>query len=463
MNDSSATTASVESERAVLGAVLLRNESFDTAAEIISADDFYLAAHAVLWRCFARMIEAGRPVDIVTAFEELQARPGELAAVGGLPEINELAATTPSAANMRRYAQVVRDKAQRRRLQQVAVDLADSAVGPASVEAVIETTERRLAELADAGQASEVSLSDAMQEALSYIDDRVHSGSRLAGVTSGFAGIDRLTFGFEPGQLIVLAGRPSMGKTLLATNIASAAEAAGCGGVLWFSLEMPRREMALRELSARTGVPVDRMRGGQLDDEEMARLVAARTAADRRSWWIDDRSALTLAQVRARAKSVSRRQHLGLVVIDYIGLMSAGGDNRTQQLGAISRGLKALAKELRVPILALAQLNREVEKRTDRRPLMSDLRDSGEIEQDADLVLMIHRESVYSSGPEWEGLGELLVRKNRNGATGEALLHFRPEKGAFEDCRGPSPRSAALAARRDIGFSDEPRQRARAA
>lgn len=460
MRPQSGALQSVEAEQSLLGAVLLDNRAFDAAAEIVRETDFAVDAHRLIWRAIVALVERGKPADAITVFESLKAHGGADAA-GGLPYLNDLACNTPSAANIRRYAEVVHDKSRRRQMQAIGARLTEVASDISTdVAESIDAFGQELLAIEDAGAAEEVSLGDAFTQAVRYIDERMQHRGTPAGLPTGFVDLDALTAGLEPGHLIVLAGRPAMGKTLLASNIADAAENAGAG-VLWFALEMPGSEMALRQLSAEVGVSVHDLRTGRVPQDKFTALVDAQSRAGDRRWWIDDRTALTLAQVRARAKRVARKHGLGLIVVDYIGLMIGQGDNRTQQLGSISRGLKALAKDLRVPVLALAQLNRGVEGRVDKRPLLSDLRDSGEIEQDADLVLMVHRESEYSNTPEWQGFAELLVRKNRHGPTGEVLLGFQPERGRFTNFSGQNPRAlqqASTRSKRAAGFDDTARK-----
>jgi replicative DNA helicase len=266
-------------------------------------------------------------------------------------------------------------------------------------------------------------------------------GGRLAGLPTGFVGFDDMTGGLEPGQLVIVAARPSVGKTVLGCNIA-AHVAAGGSPVLFFTLEMTRREIAARILAARSGVPVSEMRAGTRERDDWDQMNTA--VASSASWklFIDDSPAVSVAYVRAKARRIQRTHGLGLLVIDYLGLMRGTGDNRAQEVGSISRGLKALAKELKVPVVALAQLNRASEGRLDRRPTLADLRDSGEIEQDADIVAMLHRESMHREAPEWEGLAQLLIRKNRNGPTGECLLALDGPRMRFTDYHGPCPVAA---------------------
>ena len=306
-------------------------------------------------------------------------------------------------------------------------------------EKFAQKAELELAQLIDHRGGEPKSLVSVFTEAVAYIDARRERGSDLAGLATGFRDLDHLTGGFEPGQLVIVAARPSIGKTALACNVAEHIATRG-GSVMLFTLEMAAQEIGLRILSCRTRIPTYTLRTGTGDHAHWKSLSAELGAADGQRLFVDDKPAITVGYARSKARRIQRQHGLDLIVIDYLGLMRGQGDNRTQEIGSLSRGLKALAKELHVPVIALAQLNRGVEGRPDKRPLLSDLRDSGEIEQDADAVVMLHREEVYSQAPEWVGLAELLVRKNRNGPTGDVQLHFRADLMIFSDHDGANVR-----------------------
>uniref|UniRef100_UPI0026047546 replicative DNA helicase n=1 Tax=uncultured Zoogloea sp. TaxID=160237 RepID=UPI0026047546 len=285
------------------------------------------------------------------------------------------------------------------------------------------------------------------------VSDRRERGGNIAGLATGFRRFDEMTGGLEPGQLVIVAARPSVGKTVAGCNIASHA-AAGGTPVLFFTLEMTRREIAARILAARSGVSVQAMRAGTSARDDWDNMSTAVGASMAWPMFIDDTPAVTVAYVRAKARRIRRAQGLGLVVIDYLGLMRGTGDNRAQEVGSISRGLKALAKELQVPVIALAQLNRASETRPNRQPTLADLRDSGEIEQDADIVAMLHREDMNRTAPEWEGLAQLFIRKNRNGPTGECLLALDGPRMRFRDHYGSVPSNTVPSGKSSRGFPE---------
>jgi len=427
---------STEAEQSVIGGLLLDARAWDHVGDTLTDADFYGDHHRRIWRHIARAFERGHAVDVVTIAESIETT-GETDQTGGLAYLGELAANTPSAANIRRYAEIVRERAVLRRLQAAGADLQMSCSnhGGRTPEQLAGAAEAAMIEAIDRHAGDPAPLFDALSEALAYIDTRGETG----GLATGFKDLDGMTGGLEPGQLMIIAARPSVGKTIAACNIADYVAQQG-GSVLFHTLEMSRREIGMRILAARSGVSVHAMRSGIKDQDDWGRMSNQMPAANSQRFWIDDTAAVTVAQIRAKARRLKRKGGLSLVVIDYLQLMRGTGDNRVQEIGSISRGLKALAKELEIPIIALAQLNRSVESRPDKRPMSSDLRDSGEIEQDADIVAMLHRESLYSDAPEWAGLAELIFRKNRNGPLGEVVLNYRPEHMRFLDYFGPNVR-----------------------
>ncbi len=428
---------SVEAEQSVIGGLLLDNNAWERIAGLVSDADFYRDDHRRIFRHIATMLDRGQPADVVTVAEALDAS-GESEHTGGLAYLGEIANNTPSAANIRRYAEIVRERAVLRRIILAAEELVAGCFSPGAhtPQELVGAAEVAMLAALDRHAGEPTSLAEAFGEAMTYVDTRGETG----GLVTGFRDFDGITAGLEPGQLVIVAARPSVGKTVFACNVADHVARAG-GVVLFLTLEMQRREIGMRILAARSGVPVHAMRAGTKEDEHWDSMSEQLTAAPQQRLWIDDTPAVTVPQVRAKARRLKRKAGgLDLVVIDYLQLMRGTGDTRTQEIGSISRGLKALAKELAVPVIALAQLNRNVEGRTDKRPMMSDLRDSGELEQDADIVAMLHRESLYSDGPEWAGLAELLVRKNRNGPTGDVILNYQPERMRFADYTGPNVR-----------------------
>ena len=456
---------SIEAEQSIIGGLFLDSNAFDRIADMVSDTDFFRDDHRRIFRHITRLFGAGKPIDVITVAESID-ESNEAEQTGGLAYLGELTANTPGAANIRRYAEIVRDKSMLRQLQETALALHAACVNPSgrTAEQIVTEAEACMQTAVDRTGSEPKALADVLSEAIAYVDERCQREGEFAGLITGFDDFDRLTGGFEPGQLVIVAARPSVGKTIFAGNVADGVAQRG-KSALFFTLEMSTREIGSRLLSARAKVSVHAMRTGTNDQDHWRRMSSQVAKADKQRLFVDDRAAIGVGYVRAKARRIKRQHGLDLIVIDYLGLMKGQGDNRTQEIGSISRGLKALAKELGVPIMALAQLNRGVESRTDKRPLMSDLRDSGEVEQDADIVVMLHREELYCSAPEWKGLAELLVRKNRNGPMGDITLHYLPEEMAFATYSGPnirqqvsagnfSQRDAARHQQRSRGFND---------
>ncbi len=431
---------SVEAEQSLIGGILIENRAMDRVADLVTEADFYRDEHRRIYRQITKLIDQGWPADVVTVFESLE-KNGEVEQTGGLTYLAEIANNTPSAANIRRYAEIVAERAMMRGLQRIAAELQTACTRPdgrAPVE-IAAMVEAEMLRLLDRTDGDPVPLYRAMHEVLADVDARRNRGGEFAGLTTGFRGLDEMTGGLEPGQLVIVAARPSVGKTIFGCNVATAAAMAGTP-TLFFTLEMTRREIGSRILAARSGVTVQTMRSGTSAREDWDAMGNSIAAAGNWPMHIDDRPAITVPYVRAKARRIQRTAGLGLIVIDYLQLMRGTGDTRAQEVGSVSRGLKALAKELNVPVIALAQLNRATESRPDRRPTLADLRDSGEIEQDADIVIMLHRESFQREAPEWANLAEMLIRKNRNGPTGDCLLAINGALMRFSDYDGPSPR-----------------------
>lgn len=429
---------STEAEQSLLGGLLLDPRAWDRITDLVSAEDFYRDDHRRIFRHIALAAGAGRDADVVTVFESIE-KANEVEQAGGLAYLSEIANATASAANIRRYAEIIRERATLRRLIGVADELQAACFTPGQrkLEEIVEVTEQRLLAEIDSQTDEPAALFDVLTDTLSYIDAR----GETSGLQTGFADFDKLTGGLDPGQLIVVAARPSVGKTLFACNVADSV--AANGAVLFFTLEMTKREIGMRILAARSAVSVHAMRAGTKAHDAWDRMTTAVPAARNQRLFIDDKPAVGIPYIRARARRLQRKHGLKLIVIDYLGLMKGQGDNRVQEIGGISRGLKALAKELAIPILVLAQLNRGVESRPDKRPIMSDLRDSGEIEQDADIIAMLHREELYNDLPDWKGFAELIVRKNRNGPLGEVNLAYDGRLMTFSAWQGDSPRQYA--------------------
>lgn len=434
---------SLEAEQGLLGSILADGPRvLDRIEGLVSADDFYRADHRAIFSAAKALHDSGQAVDLLTVFDSLEAR-GEVERVGGIAYLGELGNGGFLASNAKAYALTIRERATLRGLQQTAADIMAACALPAgrSPADIAAEAESRMQALTDHSDTEPSRLQDVLCDVLGDVQERMERGGRLAGLSTGFGGLDGMTGGLEPGQLVIVAARPSVGKTVLGCNIA-AHVAAGGSPVLFVTLEMTRREIAARILAARSGVPVQAMRAGTSERGDWDQMNTAVAASASWKLFIDDTPAVTVSYVRAKARRIQRSHGLGLLLVDYLGLMRGTGDNRAQEVGSISRGLKALAKELKVPVVALAQLNRASEGRLDRKPTLADLRDSGEIEQDADIVAMLHRESMHREAPEWEGFAQLLIRKNRNGPTGECLLALDGPRMRFTDYHGPCPVAA---------------------
>ena len=427
---------SVEAEQSLLGALLIDNQAFDRVADIVAADDFYRDDHRRIWRHIARLVEASRPADVVTVAESIEASEDK-DKTGGTAYLAALAQNTPSALNVRRYAELVRERSVQRRLAQVATEIAETALSPTGkdVDQLLDEAESKIFQIAESGARKDqglIGISPVLAKVFERID-HLHSQenpSDITGVPSGFVDLDRLTAGLQPGDLVIVAGRPSMGKTSFALNIAEHVALHPSVGlpVAIFSMEMSASQLAMRMLSSMAKVDQTRLRTGRLTDEEWSRLTDEIARLTEARIHVDETAALNALELRARARRMKREYgKLGLVVVDYLQLMSASahGENRATEISEISRSLKALAKELDVPVIALSQLSRAVEQRNDRRPLMSDLRESGAIEQDADVILFIYREEVYAPDKEEaKGRAEAIIGKQRNGPIGTVHLTF---------------------------------------
>ncbi len=433
---------SVEAEQSVIGGILLEGiTALDRIEGILTADDFYRAEHRDIFAAARQLANAGKPVDVITVAEALDAS-GRLEDIGGMAYLGGVAQNTPTAANIASYARIVKDKAQLRRLLALGSEITAACLASgADGTEIVSRADSALVQLLNTGTDEPTTLPDAIADAISDIDDR-QTGHKSTGLQTGLADLDRALCGIDAGQLVICAARPSVGKTAFGVTLVDHIVERG-GSVAFFSLEMTRREVAQRLLALRAGVSVADMRSGKLSDDQWDRMSACQAEADIQRLYIIDRAAIGVPYIRAVSRGIKRRHGLSLIVLDYIGLMRGEGRTRNEEIGSISRGLKAVAKELNVPVLALSQLNRGVEGRLDKRPLLSDLRDSGELEQDCDICLMLHREELYDSDPRWHGIAEALIRKNRNGAIGEVTLHFNGEQMRFANHAGQNPRYCA--------------------
>lgn len=438
---------SIEAEQSVIGGLLLENEALDKIADILSANDFYQHDHKLIYQHIGRLIEQNRPADIVTVAESLENN-AELSAVGGIAYLGALAQNTPTAANIRRYAEIVRERSVMRKLVVVGSGIAESAYNPMGRDAqqLLDEAEAKIFQIAEGGKKSSEGFVD-IKILLPQVADRIDqlfqrdNPSDVTGVPTGFTDLDTMTSGFQAGDLVIVAGRPSMGKTAFSLNIAENVALDTGLPVAVFSMEMAATQLAMRMIGSVGRLDQHKMRTGRLEDEDWVRLTTALGKLNDAPIHIDEGAGLSSFDVRARARRLHRQTgKLGLIVVDYLQLMSAPsgkqGENRATEISEISRSLKALAKELDCPVVALSQLNRSVEQRPDKRPVMSDLRESGAIEQDADLILFIYRDEVYNADSADKGTAEIIIAKQRNGPIGRVRLTFIGEHTRFENYAG---------------------------
>ncbi|MCF8203583.1 MAG: replicative DNA helicase [Methylotenera sp.] len=435
---------SVEAEQSVLGGLLIDNSAWDGAADLLNESDFYRFEHKHIYTAVGKLINAGKPADVVTVFDELTSL-GRAEECGGLSYLNALAQSVPSAANLRRYAEIVRERAILRKLVSTSDEIATAAMNPQgrAVTQILDEAEGKIFRIGEEGSRSKQGF-QAIDQLMIGLMDRVNelaeSGAQdVTGVRTGFYDLDKQTAGLQPGDLIVLAARPSMGKTAFAVNIAENVAINEGLPVVIYSMEMGAAQLALRMVGSIGRIDQSHLRTGQLKDDEWGRLAEAVDKLGKSSIFIDESPGLSPSEVRARARRQARIcGQLGLIVIDYLQLMSGNGggseENRATVLGEISRGLKALAKELKCPVIALSQLNRSVEQRPDKRPMMSDLRESGAIEQDADIIMFIYRDEYYTKDECKEpGVAEIIIAKQRNGPVGTVKLAFQRMHTKFEN------------------------------
>ncbi|MGN6529814.1 MAG: replicative DNA helicase [Burkholderiaceae bacterium] len=434
---------SIEAEQSVLGGLLLDNGAWDRAADIVTDSDFYRYEHKLIFAAIGALIGANRPADVITVFEHLQTA-GKADDAGGLPYLNQLAQSVPSAANMRRYAEIVRERAVLRKLIATSDEIATNAFNPQGrqVSQILDEAETKIMKIGEEtsrGKQGFFAMNDLAVQLIDRVTELAENGAEdVTGVRTGFYDLDKNTAGLQPGDLIILAARPSMGKTAFALNIAENVSVNEGLPVVVFSMEMGAAQLALRMVGSQGRIDQQHLRTGRLDNDEWGRLTEAVERLSKSSVFIDETPALTGPELRARARRQARTcGKLGLIVIDYLQLMSgSGGDgeNRATEIGEISRGLKGLAKELQCPVIALSQLNRSVETRTDKRPMMSDLRESGAIEQDADVIMFIYRDEYYNRETTKEpGIAEIIIAKQRNGPVGTVKLTFLRQWTKFDN------------------------------
>lgn len=431
---------SIEAEQSVLGGLMLDNQAWDVVALKVQTEDFYRHEHRVIFRTIADLVKRDSPLDVLTITEALKGT-GKLDEAGGEIYLFELANNTPSVANISAYADIVRERSVLRQLISISNEVAESAFHPEGrqIDELLDEAESKIFAIAEQTEQKEgpENIQQLLTKAVDRIDTLYHSKNSITGLATGFRDFDALTSGLQPSDLIIIAGRPSMGKTMLAMNIAEHSIIETQKPILVFSMEMPGDSIATRMISSLGRIDQHSLRTGKLQDQDWPRVTHAVGMLSEANLFIDDTPALTPTEVRARARRFMKEHgQLGLIVIDYLQLMRVPGyrvDNRTAEISEVSRSLKALAKELHVPVVALSQLNRSLEQRSDRRPVMSDLRESGAIEQDADLIAFIYRDEVYNEDTTDKGIAEIIIAKQRNGPIGKIRLTFLGQYARFEN------------------------------
>lgn len=433
---------SIEAEQSVLGGLMLDNSAWDRIADVVAESDFYRHDHRLIFRHIFRLLESGKAADVITVSEALEIS-AELGNVGGLAYLAALVQNTPSASNIKRYAEIVRDRGVMRKLAEVGTAIADSAYNPLGRHAgqLLDEAESKVFEIAEAnarGKQGFVEIQPLLIQVVERIDELFQrdNPNEVTGIPTGFHDLDQKTSGLQPGDLIIVAGRPSMGKTAFSINIGENVALNTGLPVAIFSMEMGGAQLAMRMIGSVGKLDQQKIRTGQLQDEDWLRLTNAVGKLNDAPIHIDESAALTALELRARARRLHRQcGKLGLIIIDYLQLMSGtgSGDNRATEISEISRSLKALAKELEVPVIALSQLNRSLEQRPNKRPVMSDLRESGAIEQDADVILFIYRDEVYNPDTQEKGTAEIIIGKQRNGPIGTVRMTFLGEYTRFEN------------------------------
>jgi len=439
---------SIEAEQSVLGGLLLDNSAWDKIDDFVSPEDFYRYDHRLIFQHIARLISGSRPADVITVFESLSSA-NKADEIGGISYLNALAQNTPSAANIRRYAEIVRDRGILRKLISVSDEISGSAFNPQGkeVKQMLDEAESKIFAIAEEGSRGTQGFQE-IQPLLTQVVERIdelynrENPNDITGVPTGFVDLDRMTSGLQPGDLIIVAGRPSMGKTAFSVNIGEHVSTDSGLPVAIFSMEMGGSQLAMRMLGSVGRLDQHRLRTGRLNDEDWPRLTHAIQKLNDAQIFIDETPALSSIELRARSRRLARQcGKLGLIIVDYLQLMSANspGENRATEISEISRNLKGLAKELNCPVIALSQLNRSLEQRPNKRPVMSDLRESGAIEQDADLILFIYRDEVYNPDSPEKGMAEIIIGKQRNGPIGSVRMTFLGQFTKFENYTGSAP------------------------
>jgi len=426
---------SIDAEESVLGGILLDNEAINVAMERIREEDFYRTSHRAVYAAMTSLADKQEPIDLITLSQKLKAS-GTLEDSGGLENITRLASVAPSAANVGYYAEIVKENSLRRKIIHEATELISNAFeSDTSLEEFLDNAEQKILGVSEhRSRPSFHKIGELVQDSIKTVEKLYDQKEMVTGISTGFYDLDKLTAGFQPSDLIILAARPSMGKTALALNLAQWVGIHEHQPVAIFSLEMSKEQLVMRMLCSEARVDNSKVRTGHLGESDFPKLVDAASKLAEAPIFIDDTPSITISELRAKARRLHRDSPLSLVVVDYLQLMRSPvyQNNREQEISDISRSLKGLAKELSVPVIALAQLNRSLESRDDKRPRLSDLRESGAIEQDADIITFIYRDEVYKENSEHKGVAELLISKQRNGPTGKVKLAFFPQFTKFD-------------------------------
>jgi replicative DNA helicase len=433
---------SIEAEQSILGGLMLDNSKWDVVGDKVLEEDFYRQDHRLIYRVIAKLASGGSALDVVTVAEELETM-GELENAGGMVYLGQLVERTPSASNVRAYADIVHERAVLRRLISASGEISDSAFNPQgrTTSELLDEAERKVFQIAEnsGGKESEgpVGVNPILTKTLERIDELFNHDGGITGVTTGFRDLDDMTSGLQPSDLVIVAARPSMGKTAFAMNLVEAALIKAEKPVLVFSMEMPADSILMRVISSLGRINQTRVRSGKLEEDDWPRLTSAVNMLKDKPLYIDDTAGLSPTEVRSRTRRVARetKQDFGLIMIDYLQLMQVPGmtEGRTAEISEISRSLKALAKEMNCPVVALSQLNRGLESRPDKRPMNSDLRESGAIEQDADVIMFIYRDEYYNEDSPDKGIAEIIIGKQRNGPIGKCKLSFEGQYTKFND------------------------------
>ncbi|MDC1319606.1 replicative DNA helicase [Litorivicinus sp.] len=429
-----------EAEQSLLGGLLLDANAWDDVASVVTRDDFYLPQHRLIFESILRVFERNQPIDVLTVSEQLETME-ESENAGGLGYLSEIAASASSASNVTAYAEIIRDRSVLRQLIRVAGEISENARRPVgrSVGEILDEAESKVFKISEErpSRGGPEAVNHYLKLALKRIDDLYASDSAITGVSTGFKKLDEMTAGLQSSDLVIVAGRPSMGKTAFAMCLVESCLIKSEKPTLVFSMEMPGESIVMRMLSSLGRIDQTKVRTGKLSDEDWPRLTSAFSLLNEKPLYIDDTPALTPTELRSRARRIARQhpEGIGMIMIDYIQLMQVAGtgENRAGEISEISRSLKALAKELECPVVALSQLNRSLEQRPNKRPVMSDLRESGAIEQDADLICFIYRDEVYNENTEYKGIAEIIIGKQRNGPIGTTRLAFLGQYTRFED------------------------------